>query len=292
MENVKIKSPGVLYLVATPIGNLSDITYRAVEVLKDVDFIAAEDTRRTLTLLNHLGISKEMTSYFEHNIRQKGEYITERILSGENVALVTDAGTPAISDPGEDIVKICIEKNIKVIPVPGAVAGISALICSGFSTQRFSFEGFLSVNKKNRQNHLLDVKDSNYTLIFYEAPHKLKNTLRDMLNVFGNRNISIARELTKKFEEIIHTTLADAITYFEENIPKGEFVLVVEGAKETAKENELNNLDIFEHLEHYILEGETKKDAIKLVARDLGVPKREVYDKVMKNWLHYKQERM
>lgn len=272
-----------MYLVATPIGNLDDITYRAVETLKNVDFIAAEDTRRTLTLLNHLGISKPMTSYFEHNIRQKGEYITERILSGESVALVTDAGTPAISDPGEDIVKICIEKNIKVVPVPGAVAGISALICSGFSTQRFSFEGFLSMNRKNRTKHLNDVKESTYTLIFYEAPHKLKSTLCDMYECFGDRRICIARELTKKFEEIRQTTLCEAIKLYEEVPPKGEFVLVIEGAEEKKEENDLNSLDVFEHLEYYMALGEDKKSAIKLVANDRRVPKREIYDLVMKN---------
>lgn len=269
--------------MATPIGNLDDITYRAVETLKAVDFIAAEDTRRTLNLLNHLGISKPMTSYFEHNIRQKGEYITERILSGESVALVTDAGTPAISDPGEDIVKICIEKNIRVVPVPGAVAGISALICSGFSTQRFSFEGFLSMNRKNRMQHLEEVKNSTYTLIFYEAPHKLKNTLLDMLTYFGDRRITIARELTKKFEEIKQTTLKEAVSFYEENSPKGEYVLIVEGAESKEEENELNSLDVFKHVEYYVALGETKKDAIKLVARDRGVPKREIYEQVMKN---------
>lgn len=279
----KKNGAGILYLVATPIGNLDDITYRAVETLKSVDFIAAEDTRRTLTLLNHLGISKPMTSYFEHNIRQKGEYITERILSGESVALVTDAGTPAISDPGEDIVKICIEKNIKVVPVPGAVAGISALICSGFSTQRFSFEGFLSMNRKNRTKHLNDVKDSTYTLIFYEAPHKLKSTLSDMYECFGDRRICIARELTKKFEEIKQTTLCEAIKLYEETPPKGEFVLVIEGAEEKKCENDLNSLDVFEHLKYYMDLGEDKKSAIKLVANDRGVPKREIYDLVMKN---------
>lgn len=277
------KSIGVLYLVATPIGNLDDITYRAVETLKSVDFIAAEDTRRTLNLLNHLGITKPMTSYFEHNIRQKGEYITERILSGESVALVTDAGTPAISDPGEDIVKICIEKNIRVVPVPGAVAGISALICSGFSTQRFSFEGFLSMNRKNRTVHLEEVKNSTYTLIFYEAPHKLKNTLSDMYNSFGDRRICIARELTKKFEDIRHTTLSEAMAFYETNPPKGEFVLIIEGAEKKESENELNSLDVFAHLEHYMSCGEDKKNAIKLVAKDRGVPKREIYEQVMKN---------
>lgn len=282
MQENSNKNVGVLYLVATPIGNLDDITYRAVKILQSVDFVAAEDTRHTLKLLNHLGISKPMTSYFEHNIRQKGEYITERLLSGENVALVTDAGTPAISDPGEDIVRLCIEKNIRVIPVPGAVAGISALICSGFSTQRFSFEGFLSVNRKNRTKHLNEVKNSPYTLIFYEAPHKLKNTLADMYEYFGERRICLARELTKKFEDIKTTTLSEALSFYEDNPPKGEYVLVIEGAEEKTVENELNLLSVLEHFLYYTKMGEDKKTAIKLVAADRGVPKREIYEQVMK----------
>ena len=275
---------GVLYLVATPIGNLDDISYRAVKVLNEVDFIAAEDTRHSLKLLNHLGITKPMTSYFEHNIRQKGEYIIERILSGENVALISDAGTPAISDPGEDLVRLCHEKGVRVIPVPGAVAGINALICSGLSTSRFSFEGFLSVNKKSRNEHLESVKNSTYTLIFYEAPHKLKNTLKDMLSVLGNRKITIARELTKKFEEIVPTTLEEAISYYAENDPKGEFVLVIEGLKpeEVPEENELNKLTIADHLDFYIKSGMDKKEAMKQVAKERGVSKREIYAETIK----------
>ncbi len=278
------KTSGVLYLVATPIGNLDDISYRAVKVLNEVDFIAAEDTRHSLKLLNHLGITKPMTSYFEHNIRQKGEYIIERILSGENVALISDAGTPAISDPGEDLVRLCHEKGVRVIPVPGAVAGINALICSGLSTSRFSFEGFLSVNKKSRNEHLESVKNSTYTLIFYEAPHKLKNTLKDMLSVFGNRRITIARELTKKFEEIVPTTLEEANSYYAENDPKGEFVLVVEGLKpeEVTEENKLNNLSVIEHLEFYIKSGMDRKEAMKQVAKERGVSKRDIYAETIK----------
>lgn len=271
--------PGVLYLVATPIGNLDDISYRAVKVLESVDFIAAEDTRHSLKLLNHLGISKPMTSYFEHNIRQKGEYIIERILNGETAALISDAGTPAISDPGEDIVKICHERGVRVIPVPGAVAGINALICSGLSTSRFSFEGFLSVNKKSRAEHLETVKRSTYTLIFYEAPHKLKNTLKDMLSCFGERRITIARELTKKFEEIRLTTLSEAVSYYEENEPKGEYVLVIEGCtpEEAKEENELLTLSVLDHLAFYTNQGIDKKEAMKRVAEERGVSKREIY---------------
>ncbi len=271
--------PGVLYLVATPIGNLDDISYRAVKVLESVDFIAAEDTRHSLKLLNHLGISKPMTSYFEHNIRQKGEYIMNRILQGETAALISDAGTPAISDPGEDIVKLCHEYGVRAIPIPGAVAGINALVCSGLSTSRFSFEGFLSVNKKSRAEHLESVKRSTYTLIFYEAPHKLRNTLRDMLSAFGDRRITIARELTKKYEEIRLTTLSDAVAYYEENEPKGEFVLVIEGCapEEAKEENQLLALSILEHLAFYTTQGIDKKEAMKRVAEERGVSKREIY---------------
>ena len=278
------KQPGVLYLVATPIGNLDDITYRAVKVLEEVDFIAAEDTRHSLKLLNHLGITKPMTSYFEHNIRQKGEYIIDRILKGETAALISDAGTPAISDPGEDLVRICHEKGVRVIPVPGAVAGINALICSGLSTSRFSFEGFLSVNKKSRQEHLNSVKQSPYTLIFYEAPHKLKRTLGDMLESFGNRKITIARELTKKYEQNLPMTLEEAVKYYDETEPKGEYVLVIEGAlPETVQdENALNSLDVLEHLEFYIKSGMDKKEAMKRVAQDRGVSRREIYAQTIK----------
>ncbi len=276
------QKPGVLYLVATPIGNLEDITYRAVKVLNEVDFIAAEDTRHSLKLLNHLGIAKPMTSYFEHNIRQKGEYITEKILAGETAALISDAGTPAISDPGEDLVRLCHEKGIRVIPIPGAVAGINALICSGLSTSRFSFEGFLSVNKKSRLDHLMSVKDSPYTLIFYEAPHKLQNTLKDMLETFGDRDITIARELTKKYEEIIPTTLRQAKEYYSSNEPKGEYVLVISGAEPVKAENELNALNLLDHLSFYINQGIEKKEAIKKVAQDRGVSRREIYNQTMK----------
>ena len=226
---------GVLYLVATPIGNLEDITYRALRILSEVDFIAAEDTRHTLKLLNHFEIQKPMISYYEHNIRERGEKIISRIKEGKCAALVSDAGTPAVSDPGEDLVRLCIEEGIRVIPVPGAVAGINALICSGISTKRFSFEGFLSVNKKSRMDHLESVKDSAYTLIFYEAPHKLLNTLNDMLKYFGNRKITVARELTKKFETIFPTTLQFALEYYKENDPRGEYVLVIEGKSKKEK---------------------------------------------------------
>lgn len=273
---------GVLYLVATPIGNLEDITYRALKILGEVDFIAAEDTRHTLKLLNHFDIQKPLISYYEHNIRERGEKIVARIKEGKNAALVSDAGTPAISDPGEDLVRLCIEEGIRVIPVPGAVAGINALICSGISTKRFSFEGFLSVNKKSRIDHLESVKDSQYTLIFYEAPHKLLNTLNDMLKYFGNRRITVARELTKKFEEFLYTDIENAITHFIENQPKGEFVLVIEGADDRETSSPFDKMTILEHINYYIEAGFDKKEAMKKVATDRNISKRDVYAETIK----------
>lgn len=273
---------GILYLVATPIGNLEDITYRALNILKEVDFIAAEDTRHTLKLLNHFAIQKPMISYYEHNIRERGEKIIERIKTGKNAALVSDAGTPAISDPGEDLVKLCIEEGIRVVPVPGAVAGINALIASGISTKRFSFEGFLSVNKKSRIDHLESVKESEYTLIFYEAPHKLLNTLKDMFKYFGNRKITVARELTKKFEEFLYTDLENAISHFEETQPKGEFVIIVEGNFCEKKSSPFDNMTILEHINYYTEAGFDKKEAIKKVATDRNISKRDVYAETIK----------
>lgn len=278
-----MEQTGILYLVATPIGNLEDITYRALRILNEVDFIAAEDTRHTLKLLNHFDISKPMISYYEHNIRERGEKIIQKLKSGQNCALVTDAGTPAISDPGEDIVRLCVEEHIRVIPVPGAVAGINALICSGLPTSRFSFEGFLSVNKKSRAEHLKSVKSSPYTLIFYEAPHKLLNTLRDMLDCFGDRKITVAREITKKYEEFLYTTIENAITHFEEIPPKGEFVLIIDGAKKSECTSIFDNMSVLEHINYYIQSGTDKKEAMKLVARDRGVSKREVYAETIKH---------
>lgn len=222
---------GILYVVGTPIGNLGDMSPRAVETLENVDFIAAEDTRVTLKLLNHFGIKKPMVSYFEHNKHQRGEIICRRILSGENCAIVTDAGMPCISDPGELLVKQCEEYGIKVKAVPGPSAVISALAISGLPTGRFTFEGFLSVNKKSRMEHLESVKNETRTMIFYEAPHKLNATLRDMLGAFGNRSIAIVRELTKIHEEVIRTTLEQAVERYSEAPLKGEIVLVIDGAK-------------------------------------------------------------
>ncbi len=273
---------GKLYLCATPIGNLGDITYRCVETLRTVDLIAAEDTRRTLGLLNHLEIEKPLTSYFEHNKKEKGEYLINEMKNGKNIALVSDAGTPAISDPGEDLVKMCAEAGIEVVPVPGAVAGINALITSGFSTQRFTFEGFLTVNKRGRTQHLKSLVDEQRTMIFYEAPHKLMSTLRDMLETFGDRRIALCRELTKIHEEIYRTTFAEAIARYEENPPRGEFVIVIEGkkAEELASEKEAiwQKMSVSDHVEMYIKDGMTEKDALKAVAKDRGVSKRDIYN--------------
>lgn len=271
---------GILYLCATPIGNLGDISARCLEVMENADLIACEDTRRTLQLLNHFELKKQLTSYHEHNKHEKGEYIVSLLKEGKNVVLVSDAGTPAISDPGEDLVKLCIENNLTVTPVPGCVAGINALIVSGLSTRRFAFEGFLSVNKRHRKEHLESVKNDTHTLIFYEAPHKLTYTLADMLEAFGNRKIALCRELTKLHEEVIHTTLKDAQTLYSEKSPKGEYVIVIEGAP--ASENAdcpWKELTIKEHVEKYIANGLDQKEAIKAAAKDRGVPKREVYNR-------------
>ena len=270
---------GTLYLCATPIGNLGDISKRCLEILETVDLIAAEDTRRTLQLLNHFGITKALTSYHEHNKKAKGEYIISLLLEGKNVAQVSDAGTPAISDPGEDLVKLAIENGIEVTSVPGPVAGITALILSGLPAARYAFEGFLSTNKRNRYEHLESVRNDTHTLIFYEAPHKLLTTLNDMRDVFGGeRRIALARELTKLHEEIIRTTINGAIEHYAEKSPRGEYVLVIEGATETSEEECFwQDMSITEHVDKYIADGMAQKDAIKAAAQDRGVPKRDIY---------------
>lgn len=273
---------GMLYLCATPIGNLGDISARFIKTLEEADLIAAEDTRQTLKLLNHLGLTKPLTSYHEHNKREKGEMIIKRLKDGENVALVSDAGTPAISDPGEDLVKLCIENDIEVTSIPGPVAGINALILSGLPTRRFSFEGFLSVNKRHRREHLKSVKNDTHTLIFYEAPHKLKTTLSDLAEVLGDRRLAIVRELTKLHEEVIRTTLSEALHLYDEKSPRGEYVLVIEGAKEEAEEAcDLwwEKLSVTEHVDFYINEkGLNSKDAVKQTAEDRNLKKRDVYN--------------
>ncbi len=274
---------GTLYLCATPIGNLGDITSRCLETLASVDLIAAEDTRQTLKLLNHFEINTKMTSYYEHNKAEKGSKLIEMLKEGKNIAVVSDAGTPAISDPGEDLVKKCIENGIKVSPVPGAVAGISALICSGLCTGRFCFEGFLSVNRRQRKIHLEQVQKETRTMIFYEAPHKLRNTLDDFLNTFGNRRICIARELTKKFEEIELMDLEGAVKKYENQIPKGEFVLVIEGSSEESCKEDYLNMTIEEHFEMYKNKFNLNdSDAMKAVAKDRKMRKNEVYAVVKK----------
>ncbi len=268
---------GILYLVPTPIGNLGDISLRARQTLENADFIAAEDTRVSLKLLNHLEIKKPLVSYYEHNKTFKGGRIVERILAGETCALVSDAGSPAISDPGEDLVKECAAAGITVCAIPGPCAAITALSISGQSTGRFCFEGFLSMSKKSRREHLDSLRAEKRTMIFYEAPHKLMNTLEDMVEVFGaERPVSFCRELTKLHEEVIRTTLGEAIVHFTETPPKGEFVLVVAGAPEEAKEVPTAT-DAAGRVNALISQGLSRKDAIKQTAQELGLPKNAVY---------------
>ena len=273
---------GMLYLVPTPIGNLGDISVRCRETLENADFIAAEDTRVSLKLLNHLGIKKSLVSYYEHNKAFKGNVIVERILAGETCALVSDAGSPAISDPGEDLVKQCAEAGIVVCAIPGPCAAITALSISGQATGRFCFEGFLSTSKKSRREHLESLKKEQRTMIFYEAPHKLLSTLEDMAEVFGaDRGISLCRELTKLHEEVVRTTLGEAIEKYTENAPKGEFVLIVAGAEPEAEEIPTEE-DASAYLSRLMASGMSKKDAVKQTAKDLKLPKNEVYDLALK----------
>lgn len=275
-EKNKVESR-TLYLVATPIGNLADLSERAVKVLSEVDFIAAEDTRNSMRLLSYLGISKPMVSYFEHNKKERGEQIVSRIEAGESCALITDAGTPAISDPGEDIVALCAERGVNVSSIPGPCAAIVALTLSGLPTGRFSFEGFLSANKSERRKQLSSLAAEQRTMIFHEAPHKLKATLADMQAAFGGeRRISLCRELTKLNEEAHRTTLDGAVAHYEANEPRGEYVLVVEGAPQKSAED-FSEMSIEEHVASYIAAGMSKKDAIKAVAKDRNVPKNEIY---------------
>ena len=269
---------GMLYLVPTPIGNLGDISTRCRETLEAADFIAAEDTRVSLKLLNHLGIKKSLVSYYEHNKAFKGNVILERILAGETCALVSDAGSPAISDPGEDLVKQCAEAGVTVCAIPGPCAVITALSISGQSTGRFCFEGFLSTAKKSRKAHLEDLMGEKRTMIFYEAPHKLLATLQDMAAVFGEtRPISLCRELTKLHEEVVRTTLGEAIAQYTQQPPRGEFVLVVAGAEEEAEEAPSQE-DAAQMVARLMAEGMSRKDAVKQTAAALKLPKNAVYD--------------
>ena len=268
---------GKLYLVGTPIGNLGDMTYRAVETLKSVDFICAEDTRVTAKLLNYFDIKASLISYHEHNAKTAGNVVVQRILAGENGAIVTDAGMPCISDPGEDLVKLCAEKGVEVNVVPGPSAVVSALAVSGLDTSRFAFEGFLSVTKKQRFSHLAEVKNCTSTMIFYEAPHKLIYTLKDMLEYFGDRKISLCRELTKIHEEVFRTTLSQAVEYYTINKPKGEFVLVIEGAKAEDLVKAETIEDAFLQVKALVDKGMRGADACKEIAKATSFSKGELY---------------
>lgn len=268
------KNNGILYVIATPIGNLEDITLRAIRILNEVDLIAAEDTRHTLKLLNHLEISKPMVSYHRHNEELRVDGLIEKLKEGKNIGLVSDAGTPGICDPGEEIIKKCIEENIKIIPIPGACAMINALICSGISTKEFSFFGFLPLNKKTRKIKLEEIQKSKRTIILYEAPHKLKTTLNDLKDILGNRKIVLARELTKIHEEYIRGTAEELIQKTEQI--KGEFVLIIE-ENNIEEENELNILSLEEHYKYYENKGLDKKEIIKKIAKDRDVNKNEIY---------------
>ena len=276
---------GVLYIVGTPIGNLKDITLRAIETLQNVDIILAEDTRQTLKLLNHLNISKQLISYHRHNEEAKVQMVVELLDAGKNIALVSDAGMPIISDPGQGLVRYLVENNYKIEVVPGVTALITAIVKSGMDSTRFSFEGFLSVSKKQRIKRLNELKDDIRTMIFYEAPHKILYTLKDMYETFGQRNICICRELTKIHEEYRHTTFKDAIKDIEENGIKGEIVLIVEGRNELELEEkrkeELGKIDPVNLVKEYMGSGIEKKEAIKRVAKELGVNKNEIYKKCL-----------
>ena len=273
---------GKLYICPTPIGNLEDMTYRTVRILNEVDLIAAEDTRHSIKLLNHFEISKPLTSYHEHNKDSKGGYLINKLLDGENIALISDAGMPGISDPGEDIIKQAIEHNIEIEVLPGATASITALVGSGLETAKFAFEGFLDRDKKVRRNQLEELKEERRTIIFYESPHRLKDTLKDMLKVLGNRKIAVNREITKKYQEIIREDIETVINVFNEKEVKGEFVLIVEGFKgEKTVQNSYDDLNEREYVLALMENGMDKKDAIKTVCKDRKLKKDVVYKQVL-----------
>ena len=267
---------GKLYICPTPIGNLEDITLRTLRILREVDIIAAEDTRHTIKLLNHYDIKKPLTSYHEHNIREKGIELIDKLKSGVNIALLSDAGMPGISDPGEDLIHLAIDEDIEVIVLPGPTASIAALVASGLSTDKFVFEGFLSSRKKQRIDELKALKDEKRTMIIYESPHRLLDTLANMLEILGNRNIAIIRELTKIYEEIFRGNIEQGILKFSSQIIKGEFVLIIEGNKEETKELDI---DIEKELLKYINQGLSKKESVKMVVKEFNLSKNEVYQK-------------
>ncbi|MDD6345801.1 MAG: 16S rRNA (cytidine(1402)-2'-O)-methyltransferase [Oscillospiraceae bacterium] len=273
---------GTLYVIGTPIGNMEDITLRQLETFKKVDFICAEDTRVTLKLLSRYDIHKPLVSYHEHSGREVADRITERILNGENAGIVTDAGMPCISDPGENLVRICYEKNIDVKVVPGASAVVSALAISGLNTSRFTFEGFLSVTKKQRFEHLESLRDEKRTMIFYEAPHKLISTLKDMLEYFGDRKISLCRELTKVYEEVLRMTISEAVEYYSVKSPKGEYVLVIEG-KQNSESDSISIENALKQVENLVEAGEKPVNACKAIAREYGLRKSDLYSAFCKS---------
>lgn len=272
---------GTLYLIATPIGNLEDMTYRAVRLLGEVDLIAAEDTRNSIKLLNHFDIRTPMTSYHEHNKYEKAQVLVQKLLQDTDIAVITDAGTPGISDPGEELVKQCFEAGVRVVPVPGACAAVNALVASGQPTRRFAFEAFLPSDKKERQAVLEELKTETRTIVIYEAPHRLRKTLQEIYVVLGQRQITVCREITKKHETFWKTTLQEAMDYYAEEEPKGECILVIRGVSREELQQDLQSrweaMQIEEHLELYMQQGVEKKEAMKLVAKDRGISKRDVY---------------
>lgn len=272
---------GKLYVCATPIGNLEDITYRVLRTLKEVDCIAAEDTRNSIKLLNHFGIQTPMTSYHEFNKLEKAHYLINKLHKGMDIALITDAGTPGISDPGEELIRICYEEGIEVTSLPGPSACITALTISGLPTRRFCFEAFLPRDKKQRGIILQELKNETRTIILYEAPHHLKTTLVELRGVLGNRHISLCRELTKKYEEIMRTTIDEALAYYQEQESRGEYVIVIQGKShrdiEKERQKEWTSMDLKEHMQYYEAQGITQKEAMRMVAKDRGLSKREVY---------------
>ena len=274
--------PGTLYLVATPIGNMADLSERAIKILSEVDFVAAEDTRNSGLLLSRLGITRPLVSYFEHNKAERGPYIVSRLQNGESCALVTDAGTPAISDPGEDLVALCAGAGVNVTSVPGCCAAITALTLSGLPTRRFCFEGFFTGTKSERQKRLDALAGEERTMLFYEAPHHLRQTLAALLDAFGDRKIALCREMTKLNEEVCRTTLAEAVAMYKTKEPRGEYVLVVEGAPEkTGPDTICSDMTIPEHVASLMAEGHGRMDAIKLCAKLRHLPKNDVYQAVL-----------